>query len=317
MKALKFVLNDYKPSLSDEEIIGDIKFVAKQLNVDYISIATYKKNGRYSQTAIQSHFGTWKNALRLAGLRTERNSLELKKIKDEDYIKDLIRVAKLCNKDTVTYADYKKYGRYSVEHIFKRFSSWDDVLQIARLKPTGMAHHKVSEQELLEEIERMWITLGRQPTSTDIIKNGVSKYSIDTYKRRFGGWRKALEAFVEWINSTGDLHQQESPDFNMHTNTSQANNCDVEPHSICNPTINSKKAPQHKTHRNINLRLRFKVMQRDNFSCVLCGASPAKNKNIVLHVDHIIPWAKGGETELDNLQTLCSNCNLGKSDLDI
>lgn len=79
MKALKFVLNDYKPSLSDEEIIGDIKFVAKQLNVDYISIATYKKNGHYSQTAIQSHFGTWKNALRLAGLRTERNSLELKK----------------------------------------------------------------------------------------------------------------------------------------------------------------------------------------------------------------------------------------------
>lgn len=226
-------------------------------------------------------------------------------------------MAKLCNKDTVTYADYKKYGRYSVEHIFKRFSSWDDVLQIAGLKPTGMAHHKVSEQELLEEIERMWITLGRQPTSTDIIKNGVSKYSIDTYKRRFGGWRKALEAFVEWINSTGDLHQQESPDFNMHTNMSKANNCDVEPHSICNPTINLKKAPQHKTHRNINLRLRFKVMQRDNFSCVLCGASPAKNKNIVLHVDHIIPWAKGGETELDNLQTLCSNCNLGKSDLDI
>ena len=317
MKALEFILNDYKPSLSDEEIIDDIKSAAKKLNVDYISIATYKKNGRYSQTAIQGHFGTWKNALRLAGLRTERNSSELKKIKDEDYIKDLIRVAKLCNKDTVTYADYKKHGQYSAEHIFKRFSLWDDALQAAGLKPTGMAHHKVPEQELLEEIERMWITLGRQPTSTDIIKNGISKYSLDTYKKRFGGWRKALEAFVEWINSTDNLRQQEPPDFNTYTNMREANNRDVDAHSACSPTIDLKKTPQHRTSRSINLRLRFKVMQRDNFSCVLCGASPAKNKNIVLHVDHIIPWVKGGETEFDNLQTLCSNCNLGKSDLDM
>ncbi|WP_343324290.1 HNH endonuclease signature motif containing protein [Streptococcus sp. Marseille-P8640] len=37
--------------------------------------------------------------------------------------------------------------------------------------------------------------------------------------------------------------------------------------------------------------------------------------NVVLHVDHIIPWSKGGETVLGNLQTLCSKCNLGKSDL--
>jgi 5-methylcytosine-specific restriction endonuclease McrA len=26
-------------------------------------------------------------------------------------------------------------------------------------------------------------------------------------------------------------------------------------------------------------------------------------------------WAKGGETEINNLQTLCSKCNLGKSDM--
>ena len=51
------------------------------------------------------------------------------------------------------------------------------------------------------------------------------------------------------------------------------------------------------------------------FTCKICGASPAKDPNVELHVDHIKPWAKGGETVLDNLQTLCSKCNLGKSDL--
>ena len=71
----------------------------------------------------------------------------------------------------------------------------------------------------------------------------------------------------------------------------------------------------HKTSRDINLRLRFRVLQRDNFKCCACGASPAKDPAVELHVDHITPWAKGGETVFENLQTLCSKCNLGKSDI--
>lgn len=72
----------------------------------------------------------------------------------------------------------------------------------------------------------------------------------------------------------------------------------------------------HKTSRDINLRMRFKVMQQDNFKCCLCGASPAKDSSVELHIDHIKPWSKGGETVIENLQTLCSKCNLGKSDLE-
>jgi len=62
-------------------------------------------------------------------------------------------------------------------------------------------------------------------------------------------------------------------------------------------------------------RLRFEVLARDKFTCRFCGASPTKDPSVTLHIDHIIPWSKGGETSLDNLQTLCSKCNLGKSDL--
>ena len=60
--------------------------------------------------------------------------------------------------------------------------------------------------------------------------------------------------------------------------------------------------------------LRYDVMHRDGFRCVLCGASPKTDPNIVLHVDHIIPLAKGGKTEMSNLRTLCERCNLGKRD---
>lgn len=67
--------------------------------------------------------------------------------------------------------------------------------------------------------------------------------------------------------------------------------------------------------RKISDKLRYQVLKRDNFKCCACGVSPAKDPSIELHIDHIIPWSKGGETSIDNLQTLCSKCNLGKSNL--
>lgn len=80
--------------------------------------------------------------------------------------------------------------------------------------------------------------------------------------------------------------------------------------------IPQKSSDDHKTKRDPSLSLRYKVLQRDNFKCRICGASPAKDPSVELHIDHIVAWSKGGETEIDNLQTLCSKCNIGKSDSD-
>ena len=66
--------------------------------------------------------------------------------------------------------------------------------------------------------------------------------------------------------------------------------------------------------RFISNALRYKVLKRDCFKCCACGASPAKDPSVELHIDHIVPWSNGGETTLDNLQTLCSLCNIGKGD---
>lgn len=42
------------------------------------------------------------------------------------------------------------------------------------------------------------------------------------------------------------------------------------------------------------------------------GKSPSSDIGTKLHVDHIKPFSKGGKTVLENLQTLCFDCNLGK-----
>ena len=57
--------------------------------------------------------------------------------------------------------------------------------------------------------------------------------------------------------------------------------------------------------------LRYDVLKRDDYKCVICGATASEGAQ--LEVDHIIPISKGGKTQMDNLQTLCKSCNRGKS----
>ena len=85
--------------------------------------------------------------------------------------------------------------------------------------------------------------------------------------------------------------------------------CGIKNKKQRNSTINAKR-----NTRSISDKLRYQVLKRDNFKCCTCGASPAKDPSVELHIDHIIQWSKGGESTLENLQTLCSKCNLGKSD---
>jgi 5-methylcytosine-specific restriction endonuclease McrA len=59
--------------------------------------------------------------------------------------------------------------------------------------------------------------------------------------------------------------------------------------------------------------LRYAVLKRDRFRCVLCGASPATDPACELELDHIRPYSKGGQTVLANLRTLCRRCNQGRS----
>ena len=60
--------------------------------------------------------------------------------------------------------------------------------------------------------------------------------------------------------------------------------------------------------------IRWQVFQRDNWKCVACGRN--SENGIILHIDHIIPRSKGGQDHIDNYQTLCETCNIGKSNKD-
>lgn len=62
--------------------------------------------------------------------------------------------------------------------------------------------------------------------------------------------------------------------------------------------------------RAMTTQMRVDVLRRDGHRCQMCGRGA---RDTELHVDHITPVSRGGRTTMENLQTLCRDCNLGKS----
>lgn len=214
-------------------------------------------------------------------------------IPDEELLADMKRVASKLNQSFLTSRQQDDYGKYRCNVIMKRFGGWLKAVELAGLgRSKSQADKRIPEEKLFENLEDVWTKLGRQPKHRDM-QSGISKFGPSPYVRIFGSWRKALERFVCFVN------QEESA-------SSKKTDQDFSVESIT----------RHRTQRNINWRLRFIVMRRDNFRCKNCGRSPATDSSIILHVDHIKAWANDGETVLENLQTLCSMCNIGKSDLE-
>lgn len=296
---MEFKLNEYHRNVSDQELLDDVKRVANMLNTDILSRDDYKKHGKFSSSTVERRFGSWKLALEKISLTSVRGGIRNTyniNVSNEQLLDDLRKTADKLGVATLTTTQYDAYGKHGCAIIASRFGKWETALSLAGLEQTGF-HSTIAPEELLEEIERVWIKLGRQPTTSDI-KSGVSKYSLNSYTRKFGSWRKALETFVEYINQE---EVQNKEDNKVQEKITEAREVKFE---------------TRKTKRDINLKLRFLVMKRDNFKCCICGRSPATTPNLELHIDHIKPWSKGGETVINNLQTLCCDCNLGKGNLD-
>lgn len=64
-------------------------------------------------------------------------------------------------------------------------------------------------------------------------------------------------------------------------------------------------------------KLRYRVLLKYSATCMCCGRNRKKH-GVVIHVDHIKPRSKFPNLELtfENLQILCEDCNLGKSNID-
>jgi hypothetical protein len=277
-------LTDY----SDESLLAELRRVSSLLNGKRLTVEKFDKLARVSSSTLRVRFGSWKNALDRANI-SETIAPRFRKLTREMIIEELRAYAREFPGRFVTKKEIAKRIGVNSGSITRRFGKWINLLAEVSLSPVP-GGRRYSDEECFENIVTLWTHYGRQPHYAEL-KRPPSTVGPKAYFLRWGSWRAALAAFIKYIN--------QEPQSN--------------PVQTAKETVsNDLAAEQIAIPRSISLSLRYKVLCRDRFRCVICGRSPAQNPNIELHVDHFEPWSKGGPNTEENLRTLCSDCNLGK-----
>ncbi|KLV18336.1 homing endonuclease associated repeat-containing protein [Bacillus anthracis] len=163
----------YNPNsryLTDKQILENIQSVASKLGK-----TPRLEDVPYSKIAI-NRFGSWSNALLVAGLKLETKG---------NYTKEeLIQIIR----DKYERLGYvpRLYEIKQAATITKVFGSWENALLEADLK----SERYKSDEELLEELIQFGNKIGRKPRKVDCDKH---KFPIGKYQRRFGSWNNALK----------------------------------------------------------------------------------------------------------------------------
>lgn len=108
---------------TEQEIIDDLKRVAKLLNSDYLSGRVYGNEGRFGLTTIRYRFGSWNNAKVRAGLSLHKNDQQRRKLADADLLKHIVDLTLLLKKMPSEY-DVTAAGVFSNRPYSDRWGSF-------------------------------------------------------------------------------------------------------------------------------------------------------------------------------------------------
>ena len=106
-------------------------------------------------------------------------------ISDNDLIDDLKATAHKLNTNSLSMKEYDENGTYSSSAVSRRFGNWNKALSLTKLNYRNKAF---SETELFENMENVWIKIGKQPTRRDMNNTLISCISSGSYIRKFGQW---------------------------------------------------------------------------------------------------------------------------------
>lgn len=309
-KMPKFELSRLE-SYDDESLLAELKRVAAFVTSKLLTQTEFDRHPKASSSVIRRRFGGWAQALALAGLSDRYSGTpEAKRIlahgsqtfTDDELLAELRVVAKKLDTDTVTIQQFNQHGTMSPETIRRRFGSWWRAVELAGLKISNLGK-RYSETDYFENLLKVWTHYGRQPTYGEMSRP-PSWIRAKAYEAKWSTWRNALKAFLKQVDAdVASSRENESVTPNQETAESRKSRTN-RPHN----NVSSQNARR----RDISLGLRYDVLRRDRFRCVICGASPASRIGCELHVDHKIPISRGGNTTIENLRTLCGECNVGK-----
>ena len=113
----------------------------------------------------------------------------------------------------------------------------------------------------------------------------------------------------EWARRVRELREQEGWKILTHNDVT---------HLKPGQYLLTEEPPEEniRFERGISAKLRAEVLDRNGFTCQMCGLTPgdidpATGRKVRLHLGHIKDKSLGGKIELSNLRALCSTCNQG------
>ncbi len=286
---------------TDSAILAELRRVADIARNEPFTTRRFQRDSRVSFSTVKKRFGSWRNALIEAGLgdrwtgsRAEKLSLA-SGLTDQQICNELVALSAHIGKSVLTSRDIKAHLPVGVDVLKTRWGSARAAFEAAGISLSASGR-RYSETECFDNLFTVWTHYGRPPRIREM-SAPPSVVGSGAYLTRFGSWRNALTAFAGRVDSdlaisVGACEQE--------TSTSVG--------SLDSVVADNKKRDK----RGIPLGLRFSVLSRDRFRCVLCGDAPSTNTKCVLHIDHVIPWSKGGRTSVENLRSLCSECNTGR-----
>jgi hypothetical protein len=171
--------------VSNAELLNEIKHLAKILEKTP-SIKEMDESGKYSGTTYRDRFGTWNEAVLAAGLELNTGNTELS---DATLIENMRDFALALDR-TPTQKAMIEEGPHAPSTYVNHFGTWNEAVRKAGLEPNTQGS-KPSDQDLIDELERVTMNLGKIPAQREFKQE--SEMSISAYHNHFGTWKAAIE----------------------------------------------------------------------------------------------------------------------------
>lgn len=225
------------------------------------------------------YFDSWNEALVEAGFEMNMNH----NIQKEDVINDFHNLVDKLGRIPIS-REFNEWASYSTHVVYNNFGGWNNLIRLAGYEPP---HRKnIPDNELLDDIHRLYDKLGRAPASSEITSDSV--FSSIAFKRAFGSIKSAIEeaGYEPVTKSSGELHPLWKPE--------------TEKEHYYGPNWREQRA---------------KCIGRDGRKCRVCGVTQQEmGREPSIH--HICPRSTY-KTEnykemnaLDNLIALCPSCHM-------
>ena len=123
---------------------------------------------------------------------------------------------------------------------------------------------------------------------------------------------RSVAGVSEWARRIRELRNEEGYMILTHNDRS-----DLKPGQY----VLENPKPQPAFSRDISKEIRAYVLDRNGFTCQMCGAVAGEShpydisRKARLHIGHIIDKSMGGTDDPSNLRALCSICNEGAANL--